>query len=1156
MFPEMRSKKLKKIILSAVIVILLAVTAVLIAPGFVDWNAYKDRIEEKVNGFTGHKLEIAGNIRMAVLPSPHLEIAEIKLFSGDGGDAFLKLEKADVRVSVKSLLEGDVVIESINLARPRLVIRIDSEGGANWKSEKLKELIKSKGVKKKAEGNSAKIVEAVSLESVRIQNGSVLYIDDRKGEQYEVINIDMDMKGDSLIGPYKGRGSFEFGQHEVIFKGATGRFDALESVALQLETDFPGFKISSKFSGVISFGSVPEAQGELSVEIADPGKIIKASFLKKSALGDSFSIDGLLTASPSGFLLDNMHAVTESIDLSGKLEIEKAGTGTPVLNAALVSKKSINLDEIIIKSGKARAPSKVILIPETFHLPVNIGGKLSFQAPGITLMNETFSALDFKLSKDDKSVDLLLEIGGGPGDASIDLEAQASFGSVDVIEEKGVVYSDPVLGVNMRIISGNFTGLVTPFLPGDLMQMAALRLYDSVDADIKAIIEPDKISLKESAVKLDNTVFGASGTYFPAKAQGVKDQLGVEITADVFDVNKIIARIKQTREPESPVETGKKPFNIADFIKSLSLPVDLNFDLGAQNVIYGDMQIGGVRVKGSSAGDTFVLDNATINDFFKGQFSAAGKIGNTGKLSDISLVFSGKAKELEAILEALQIDTKALPQPFGSISFNAAVKGEADALGINADVSALKGELKVSGQLTGMLTHPKINNLDLSLEHPNFVEAVRIINPKFNASTGLERPLDFYTKIQRKDSTYTFRELKANIGPMPVMGEIEVITDGDRPLVDGNIRLGTVPLDELLASTDKTGRRNSADNSGANSRWSRNAIDTDWMRSFDMNLSVEARELDYKRWAFINPTTTLNLKDGLLEVPDFRSGLFGGYIGIKGHARSSEDPHSPLGVEGVVDLQGVSVASFAHALSGSRIIKAEGTANLGCEFKTSGISPAAMIFALSGKGDVNAKDFVLKGVDFVRFAEALSEETKPGDTVKGIWTGATRGGQTIFDNINGMFVITEGVVNIDPLVMDGPRVKINSKGNINLPQWTIMLDNKVTLKQKQDLPPFDVKIQGPLDNPGNTLAKGMLEDYLQRKIQRKINEALGSELDGKIEDTLGRALGIPVPERRSDSEQQQQQKSPASNDNRSRPRQNREVRPEEVFEGVIRELIR
>src|SRR3546814_1499498 len=56
--------------------VVLLIAGVLIAPSFVDWKAYKGQIAAAVRDATGRELTIAGDIDLAVLPTPALARSE------------------------------------------------------------------------------------------------------------------------------------------------------------------------------------------------------------------------------------------------------------------------------------------------------------------------------------------------------------------------------------------------------------------------------------------------------------------------------------------------------------------------------------------------------------------------------------------------------------------------------------------------------------------------------------------------------------------------------------------------------------------------------------------------------------------------------------------------------------------------------------------------------------------------------------------------------------------------------------------------------------------------------------------------------------------------------------------------------------------------
>ena len=61
---------MKKLGLGVLGFVAILVAALLVAPGFVDWNAHKDRISQEVFDLAGRELVIDGDVSLVLLPTP------------------------------------------------------------------------------------------------------------------------------------------------------------------------------------------------------------------------------------------------------------------------------------------------------------------------------------------------------------------------------------------------------------------------------------------------------------------------------------------------------------------------------------------------------------------------------------------------------------------------------------------------------------------------------------------------------------------------------------------------------------------------------------------------------------------------------------------------------------------------------------------------------------------------------------------------------------------------------------------------------------------------------------------------------------------------------------------------------------------------------
>lgn len=377
-------------------------------------------------------------------------------------------------------------------------------------------------------------------------------------------------------------------------------------------------------------------------------------------------------------------------------------------------------------------------------------------------------------------------------------------------------------------------------------------------------------------------------------------------------------------------------------------------------------------------------------------------------------------------------------------------------------------------------------------------------------------------------------------------GAVSVDMAGAKPYLMGDIDLGDFVWDQKHAKAQKT--------SGA--KWSSEPIASGWLKSMDMDMAVKANSILYQGWALSKPSIKVSMKDGALFVKSLNAGLYDGQIAASGQLRSMAND-AGLTITGKAQVDKVNMEPLVKSLAGTQILKGLGSVSLNVDLNGAGASMNACMSSLVGQGAVSGSGIVLDGVDINRFARALSEEAKPGDTVLNLWKGTTGRGSTSFDTLDGAYVINEGVVDLQRLLLDGVRASIDTTGKINLPQWTVQTAHKMTVKDREDVPPFTVNISGSLDNPGQTFAQGALNDYLSRKIQRKLDKVLG----GKIREQLGGSpalnsvlqgvLGGVVPS----------QPTPANDNATSQPQEQeqqapQEVRPEDVVEDLLKGFLR
>lgn len=426
--------------------------------------------------------------------------------------------------------------------------------------------------------------------------------------------------------------------------------------------------------------------------------------------------------------------------------------------------------------------------------------------------------------------------------------------------------------------------------------------------------------------------------------------------------------------------------------------------------------------------------------------------------------------------------------------------------------------------------------------------------------------MDVYTNINLEGDTYTFSGLKAMLAGMDMTGTIKAKTGGAKPDITAALVAGTIPLD-ILSGKNRTAKTSAnaarvATGAASDVRWSRNAINTSLLHAFNLDLKVNAKRVEYGNWVLDDTILGVIIKDGVMNVGQMDAKVYGGNMSLTANVRSSGKDRDPLSFIVKSDFQDVGLEQLASSFSGARVIKARGNVTMGLEASSTGISPAALISALAGKGSVNGQNVVIEGFDLAAMSRSLVSTTKVIDNITGLAGSAFSGGETAFEKVEGPFTIAEGVIHFDNLAMTGTTANIANRGQISLPRWYIDMNSTIDLATPEDAPNLDIRFQGPLDNPGNTFAGNAMESYINTRVNQKLQKVLGDknpELNTLLNTVLGGGAApapTPTPAPVATPEAtpaQEEQISPSSGDAAPAPapEQKQLSTEEQIMKGVL-----
>jgi hypothetical protein len=374
---------LRESLTALAILLILVLTAALVGPILVDWTSRRSDVEQRLAQALGTPVKIAGPIKVRLLPSPYLELAEVTAGTGDAPEIFA--QAARIELAPMALLQGQVRVVDATLTQPKLRLAVDQNGR-----------LVLPAVPKTTP-------ELIRFEHIKISNGRLTVRDQQSGADtlFDGINADADAR--SLNGPFNAIGTLRtisgWSLTEPLhFHLATGIKESdhlkikllVDSGANSVHTDLEGAVQFAGGGGVIGF----EGSGNFSGHVA---------------VDASSDIPWRVT----GALKMNTHAATyETIELrAGVDERALVATGEadltlgPLAQARVkLAARQFELDHLLAAKGETSVPPRVLIdrlrplladraLTAGFSVPVKIDAAVEMVTLGGESLNDVSSNL-------------------------------------------------------------------------------------------------------------------------------------------------------------------------------------------------------------------------------------------------------------------------------------------------------------------------------------------------------------------------------------------------------------------------------------------------------------------------------------------------------------------------------------------------------------------------------------------------------------------------------------------------------------------------------------------------------------------------------------------------------------------------------------------
>lgn len=220
--------------------LVLALLAALIGPGFVDWRAYRPQIEARLSEALGVETQIGGAIGLRLLPSPRISLENVRIGSGNGATSSATAEQVTVELALAAMARGEFRFSEAEIDGAAISLVLDDAGAIQMPART------GKGLPTEAR-----------LDRLRIGRSALVWREPGK-PAVSLSPIAAEVSAVSLAGPWRFEGEVAGASLRV----TTGELE--EGGRLRTKAFLTGEDLQLNFDGSLV---LPSGQGRVGVEL-------------------------------------------------------------------------------------------------------------------------------------------------------------------------------------------------------------------------------------------------------------------------------------------------------------------------------------------------------------------------------------------------------------------------------------------------------------------------------------------------------------------------------------------------------------------------------------------------------------------------------------------------------------------------------------------------------------------------------------------------------------------------------------------------------------------------------------------------------------------------------------------------------------------------
>lgn len=257
--------------------------------------------------------------------------------------------------------------------------------------------------------------------------------------------------------------------------------------------------------------------------------------------------------------------------------------------------------------------------------------------------------------------------------------------------------------------------------------------------------------------------------------------------------------------------------------------------------------------------------------------------------------------------------------------------------------------------------------------------------------------------------------------------------------------------------------------------WSRERFSLPPIPAIEADLRLTTPRLTWRGLRLDEAEAKARIADNAVSLEALTGRLYDGRFSLQGQATLAEGQPA---FSGTATLAGSDLRAVLRDYAG--ISDIAGSVDGTMQLAASGSSPAELMAALKGTAQISGRDGVINGFNLPGMSDGLKRIQRPTDLAE-VFRLGMGGGRTAFSALEGGFRIERGVARTENLKLVAKGGEIRTTGAINLAAWTVDIGNQLRLTEHPELPPFALKLSGPMDAPRRVFDFQDLQSQLVRR---------------------------------------------------------------------------